>query len=915
MTGPESWQEVESWHEVSRLFEAALELEPRQRDAFLASEVRDGGTRRAVVELLRYDERAGGFLEEPALDAGTRLLLDGTDLPSDTVLDRYRIVRRLGAGGMGTVYLAERCDQRYRQRVAIKVLHLGLASPELRRLFQRERQILATLEHPAIARLIDGGELTDGRPYLVMEYVEGQSIDRYCESRSLSIQARLELFLDVCAAVNAAHQRLIVHRDLKPSNILVDADGRLKLVDFGTAGLLEAGIDSQTDSEPGFATPAYASPEQATGARATVAMDVYSLGTVLFQLLTGERPGAGSDKSSLSSAVTGSLGRRLKGDLDAIVILATCRDPTRRYATVAELATDVRHHLKRLPVAARPRTLPGRAWLFGRRHPWTSLATVIILLVITGFVSSLRHERDRTAAAANRAERASAFLVDLFEVIDPEEAPNESLTAQDLLTRGVRLLDEQPMDDLLRLRIANGLAERFLKLGHPDEARDLLAEAPSLFERDARAANEPEAAVALGLLGRAALRSGDWEAAVTWLQGVLEQEAPWHHAPRIVARALADLAEVRVRRGELDLAGPILEKALDLGRNALSERDPELGRVHAIAGFWHHQAGRLELALHHHQQALYLAEARGGRHQPAVAEALGDLALLHRQLGDSQAALKAGQEALAIQTEIFRADHPAVAVGYHNLGSLFLRSGELFEARKHLEEAVERAEQIAAGDPFGPARSRRFLAYTLYLLGSFPEAERQARDALTPPEGMELPHRHQAMTLTILAQIVAESGRWDEAEAAYRRALELCRGVDAAITPRVYGHFLRVLVERGRLTRARELLDEVHSQHLPETASTPILALAEADLATVEGDFERAEARLQAARELVDEEPGHPWHADWSSSRSALSLARGEVSEALASARRALAIASDRTGENGPLTVRARAAVAAALGT
>ena len=701
-----------AWWETSRLFDQVVDLSPTERERFLQT-LDDPDQRRELESLLEHDGRSTDFLASSAFDVGARLLIDGNDLHPGTDVGNYRIVRPLGAGGMGSVYLAERADHRFEQRVALKVVHAELASPELRRRFRGERQILATLEHPSIARLIDGGELDDGRPYLVMELVEGVTLDRHCEDHALPVRERLELFGQVCDVVQAAHARRIVHRDLKPGNILVDAEGRLRLVDFGTAGLLPDTLGNLGDDPPSddvlFATPEYRSPELSRGGPVTTAVDLYSLGIVLARLVAIDRTSS-------------------PRDLRSIVERACADDPEDRYATAADLGRDVRRYLDRRPLQARPRGPLGRLVLAVRRRPWVSLTTAVVLALALFFVATLRSERDRARRALDRSELAGDFLVDLFAVADPGSTAGRPLTAQDLLARGARMLDHGSLDPPLRLQIVNGLARRQLELGQIAEARSLIDSVAPFLAPVLASGTEPEGAAEAveteGLRGEIALREGRWDEAVDRFESALGRADEISRvSPRVRVRILVGLAETQVRRDQPALAAAALTRARRWAEHGLSEQDPELGRLAAISGFFWHRVGLLEEAETAHRRALDLALRRGGLHQPAVADALGDLSLIYQQTGNGAAALRSGRQALEIQEKIFEPGHPALTIGRHNLGCLALANGDFRTARDLLTQALADEERLAAASPLAPLRARRSLALARFFLGDSVESE------------------------------------------------------------------------------------------------------------------------------------------------------------------------------------------------
>ena len=433
---PDGWQHLED------LFHSALERPPAERAAFLDEACSDDPELRAEVErLLAADEQATAFVGRAAADLGR---VAATLTPESNRIGPYRIVRELGRGGMGSVYLAERADAQFTMRVAIKLIKRGMDSDGVLQRFRHERQILAGLEHPNIARLLDGGTTVEGLPYFVMEYVDGQPIDDYCRAQRLSIEQRLGLFHSVCAAVFYAHQRLVIHRDIKPSNILVTADGVPKLLDFGIAKLLDGGGADVTVTEFGgnAMTPQYASPEQLRGQRVTTVSDVYALGVLLYELLAGARPYELSGKTAgealqvvtttdvvkpsvMAQKTDQVLARRLRGDLDTIVLTAMRQDPAQRYASVALLAEDVRRHVDGLPVVARGDSWTYRTARFVRRRKLGVAAAAAIVLSLVGGVIATAWQARVAQAERARAERrfadvrrlSTSFLFEFHDAI------------------------------------------------------------------------------------------------------------------------------------------------------------------------------------------------------------------------------------------------------------------------------------------------------------------------------------------------------------------------------------------------------------------------------------------------------------------------------------------------------------------
>ena len=472
------------WQRIQSLFEEVVDVPAPERASVLADSCGgDADLQRSVESLLASDEKTADPLMNAISEAAESLLTDHQDRLVGTRIGHYRIVSVLGQGGMSTVYRGERDDAQYRQTVAVKVLHHTALHPRLRNRLHSERHILATLAHPSIARLIDSGELDDGTPYLVMEHVDGEAIDSYCDSRTLFIRERLEIFVQVCAAVQFAHRNLVVHRDIKAANILVKGDGMPKLLDFGIAKLLAPESLSHTVPvtrlQERILTPENAAPEQVLGRPITTATDIYGLGVLLYQLLTGRSPYRLLSYSQLqleraicmddpmrpSQIVVAKLGNetdadrsrisdrrglspprlraRLSGDLDAIVSMAMRKEPDRRYPSVEALADDLNRHLQGQPVRARQGDWRYNSAKFMRRHLLPVLAVgaaFLGLAVIAGVTLWQNHRielaREATAQERDRAQQVSAFLVDVFSEADPFKAQGHEATARELLDRG-----------------------------------------------------------------------------------------------------------------------------------------------------------------------------------------------------------------------------------------------------------------------------------------------------------------------------------------------------------------------------------------------------------------------------------------------------------------------------------------------
>ena len=497
---------------VMDLVDAALDLPAAERDAMLARDCADDDVRAEAKRLLDADARAGDFLDEPAAHR----------IRAGAMIGPFRLATLLGRGGMGEVWIGERVSD-FEQKVAVKLLPIGDDSATAR--FVRERQILARLAHPRIAKLLDGGVTAEGRPWLAMELVEGLALMDHVTTNDLDIDARLALFVEICDAVQFAHQNLVVHRDLKPSNVIVTTAGDPKLLDFGIAKLLESDDHGLTKTNERPMTLDYAAPEQVRGDVVTTASDVWALGVILHELLTGVRPYGATSRVDLeqailaaaptrpsSSATSRSDKRELRGDLDAIVLKAMRRDPTERYASVEALATDVRYRLDHAPVVARG---GARAYLIRtamRRHRVAFVVSALVLTsLVVGLVSTLWQAR-RAREEARRAEQAQEFLISMLRAFDPREGGDKPITQRDILERGEARVSELSAQPEVQARLLQVFAETWYGMGEYDRAKIPGERALEIERRKLGSRSSIEVASTLIVLGDIDFEKGDFVA-------------------------------------------------------------------------------------------------------------------------------------------------------------------------------------------------------------------------------------------------------------------------------------------------------------------------------------------------------------------------------------------------------------------
>ena len=767
----------ERWHQIEEIFQTAIEHDAAERSAFLTEACGgDADLRREVESLLAYGTtrtHAGEPFQQAIKGAARSLTLTQSALeePGDQLIGRrigaYRVTSLIGRGGMGAVYLAERDDAQFNQQVAIKIIKRGMDTDFILDRFLRERQILAGLDHPHIARLFDGGTTEDGLPYFVMEHVSGVTITDYCTATQLSLTERLKLFRQVCAAVQHAHQKLVVHRDLKPSNILVNRDGAPKLLDFGIAKLLAPdAAQTQTATEQRLLTPDYASPEQVRGQTITTAADVYSLGVVLYELLTGQRPHQfktlspaeierticeteppkPSDAVSRKTAHAGKLQKQLAGDLDNIVLMALRKEPERRYQSVEQFSEDIRRHLEGRPVGARGDTFTYRAGKFVRRHRLGVAAAALVTLSLLGGIVATTREARIARAERTRAERrfaqvrklANTFLFQFHDQIrDLSGAtPAREMVLKTALEYLDSLAQEAEGDADLQLELADAYQRLGevqgrpfdASLGHTDAALESYRKALALARR--AAAHRPHDQRALRVL----VDSHTYLATLQRSKGDVAAGLATYHEGARLAEELERLPGI----GQEELLA-IINLLEQQGEAQRAARDLEAGLL----------SYRKALAVDERMNAQF-PNARARHSLSLTYSRLGD-ALADR--GDLPTAMEHYRQAIGIREALVQT-HPENAVyrrelallydwaGHYAGNPLVLNLGDRDAAEQHYRKYLALATEIATADPKN-AVAQMDLSYSYEHLAN-------ALTDTDPSQAADLYRRALAITHTLL---------------------------------------------------------------------------------------------------------------------------------------------------------------------
>jgi eukaryotic-like serine/threonine-protein kinase len=828
----------ENWKKVKQILNEALELEPAEWPEFLKHV--EVSVRAEVESLLAFEAESETAMFLSAVEFSRDFFDDDANPLIGQQIGNYRIAGELGQGGMGAVYLATRADGKFEQKVALKLLKREMNTAALRRRFQQEREILATLEHPNIARLLDAGTTDDQIPFLAMEYVEGLPIDEFCDRHELELSERLDLFRKVCAAVNFAHRNLVVHRDLKPSNILVNEEGIPKLLDFGISKILSAELDqanAATVTRLGVMTPSYASPEQLQNKSVTTATDIYSLGVILYELLSGHRPFEASeddlkeiykaviendpappsmaisdfgfrisDFESKAGFVPNSTNNQnkqtnpkseirnpksLRGDLDNIVLKALRKEPERRYSSADNLAEDIHRHQRGLPVTARPNTLSYRAEKFFKRHKASVTAVFLVALaVIGGLVATLwqarvaEAERNRAQLEAVKAGKINLFLQNVLNLSNPmwiSENPESNLKAT--VAEAVDQAAETVETDLaghpeIQAEIHYTLGKTYVGQGQFEKGKAQLEKAKERFLKGPsdNTAKVMQLNWVLGMLAFSEGSESDGEQLLTESVAYFRANLDeTEESQKWLALSLSDLARMIARKGKVAEGEALMRESMEYGRQLT------------------------------------------GNDRWALVSTIGDLGDMVLDQGRMDEAIALYRSAIEEGSKLSTRPRAEVANSYYDLGRVYKKQENFAAAQENIQTAYKLFKETLGEETYYTAMTRKQIAELYYFQGDYQKARFEIEEVLKTLErtNPEKPNFYNIYAEEVLANILTKTGEPGRAEikmrgiiAAYHK-LQESPHLDIAIAKRSLGE---TLIAQKKTAEARQVLTDAEKE-------------------------------------------------------------------------------------------------------
>lgn len=852
----------QQWKRINNIVDTALELTKEERDTYIQEQCK--GDKQLIEKITTFIEAieqsdTEGFLEDLS-NYQQQLAQDilNEDIQKKdaaligTTIDSYEVIDLIGHGGMGSVFLAKRADDTYEQQVAFKVLRRGLHTPSNVARFKRERQILAKLNHPNIAQLLDGGLTPEGLPYLVMEYVEGKSLYEYCNQHSFSIEERIQLLRSICRAVQHAHKNAIIHRDLKPSNILVTEEGEVKILDFGIAKLLEPEDPEQplyqTQTGARLLTFSYASPEQIENGTITTATDIYTLGIVFHELLCGAHPFdlEGKKLTEIENVIRTkspstpckrflqlpddirqkeakyrhtnptSLSQKLKGDLDAIVQKALRKEPEERYDSIEQFLEDLRRYKQSRPIIARKDTLRYKAKKFIKRHQSGLAATMGFIFLIVSFVGiytwRITQERNRARLQAEKAEETSEFLVNLFSASNPTETHGETVPVKSILEEGLNQIDQLGEQPEVQSQMLHTMGRVYTNLGEYDRAEMLLERALDIQTKINGELNTEVASI-YNDLGGLHQKAQEARQAEPYYAKALDIRKKILGPNDIqYAETLSDLGALMRYKENLDSAEVLYNRALEIRQNNLTPNHPDIANSLNNLGVLEKSKGNLETARQFYQEALKIRQNHFGNVHPKVANIKNNLAVLYRTLGMFNLAETYYTETLEIRKKIYGKNHPLTAQSLNNFAGFLVDRGNYDQAETHYRQALKVRKKLLGASHIQTGTAYNNLANALFEKAQLDSAEHAYRNAMDIyASSLGENHRYVGIVKSNLAKTLTAKNNLEAADEVFKEALSIMRDSydsENISFANLYSYWAKLELKRNKLSQAKNLLED-----------------------------------------------------------------------------------------------------------